>query len=173
MKKLEKPRTDCDMLFAMNAMAILSGMCVLLLMPIGAMAGGGPDDTRVPFETIMQGSHADRREAGEEVARSQSEYERIWRQTQSGRATEPDVEGGATEVDFDDEMVIALFMGQQSTGGYAIEVDEVRVDEQTATVYYRERRPGPDEIVTQALTSPYHLVRLPRLSQEVRFSRRD
>ena len=146
---------------------------MLFLMPVSTGAGGGPNDTRVPFETIMQGSQAERRQAGEEVVRSQTEYERVWRQTQSGRSDEPDVEGGATEVDFDNEIVVALFMGQQSTGGYAIEVDEIRVDERTATVYYRERRPGPGDIVTQALTSPYHLVRLPRLSQDVSFSRRD
>ena len=156
----------------MNAIAVFAGTCLLLLMPVGAMAGGGTNDTRVPFETIMQGSHAARRQAGQEVVRSQTEYERIWRQTQSGRAEEPDIEGGATEVDFDNEMVIALFMGQQRTGGYAIEVKEVRVDERRTTVYYRERSPGPGDIVTQALTSPYHLVRLPRLPQEVRFSRR-
>ena len=157
----------------MNAKSMFAVACVVFLMPVSAAAGGGADGTRVPFETIMQGSYAERRTAGEEVARSQTEYERIWRQTQSGSPAEPDVEGGATEVDFDSEMVIALFMGRQSTGGYAIEVDEVRVDERRATVYYRERHPDRGAMVTQALTSPYHLVRLPRLSRDIRFSRRE
>ncbi|MFW6368879.1 MAG: protease complex subunit PrcB family protein, partial [Spirochaetota bacterium] len=33
--------------------------------------------------------------------------------------------------------------------------------------------PSPGEMRTQALTSPFHLVRVPRMEREIRFSRRN
>lgn len=144
--------------------------CAILAVAASNLAAGGDDDDpRVPFETMVQGTYANRRDSGQEVIRSQTEYERIWRQTQ--HSENPD--DLPQEIDFQSEMVIALFMGRQNTGGYSIEVEEIRAGDRRATVYYREYSPGPGEMRTQALTSPFHLVRVQRLERDIRFSRRN
>lgn len=155
----------------MNGLQRVSVVPLLLLMALIAshMSAGNQGDPRVPFETIVQGTHAARRDAGQEVIRSQDEYERVWRQI---RNNEGDT-GPPPEVDFASETVVALFMGRRNTGGYSIEVDEIRAGARRATIYYREYSPDPGDIVTQVLTSPFHLVRIPRLERDIRFSRRN
>jgi hypothetical protein len=59
-------------------------------------------------------------------------------------------------------MVAAVFLGARPTGGYGVEITGTRRDGDTLVVEFVERRPGPDAIVTQALTAPYHIVTLPR-----------
>jgi hypothetical protein len=73
------------------------------------------------------------------------------------------------EVDFSKEMVIAVFMGEKPTGGYGIEVTSVYEYRDKITVNVKEKEPGPDEIVTQALTYPYHIVTTKSIDKEVVF----
>jgi len=73
------------------------------------------------------------------------------------------------DIDFNQEMVIAVFQGQQSTGGYEIEIEKVVRTKENLKVYISETVPDPSDIVTQALTSPYHLIKLPKLDLKVEF----
>ena len=49
---------------------------------------------------------------------------------------------------------VVIHLGERRTGGYGIEVIDVRYEKGKATVYYKERKPAPNAIVTQALTYP-------------------
>ncbi|MBB5355281.1 hypothetical protein HNR43_001253 [Anoxybacillus mongoliensis] len=54
-----------------------------------------------------------------------------------------------------DDMTYAIIhLGERKTGGYGVEVTEVRYKKGKAIVYYKEQKPAPDAIVTQALTYP-------------------
>ena len=57
-----------------------------------------------------------------------------------------------------DRVLVAAFQGQQRTGGYAIRVTAIerRGDQLVVTATFTQ--PKPDDIVTQALTSPAHIV---------------
>lgn len=57
-----------------------------------------------------------------------------------------------------DRVLIGAFQGQQRTGGYAIRVTAIerRGDQLVVSATFTE--PKPDAIVTQALTSPAHVV---------------
>ncbi len=149
----------------------MRGMSVALIafaIAFGVSADGFGEDVRVPFETIMQGQHAGRTEPGKIVVDSQVDLERFWRQIQ----IRGDDYGEPPEVSFTEETVIVLFMGRRNTGGYSIEVDEVRAEPERVTVFYREYAPAPGDAVIQVLTSPFHVVRIPNLSRPIRFSRR-
>lgn len=68
-------------------------------------------------------------------------------------------------VDFAKEDVLAVAMGQQNTGGYAIEIKRIEfmtggITGGFAFVHYVETRPAPGSIVTMALTAPLHVVKL-------------
>lgn len=146
------------------------GLYLLLLLSVAACTStdAGAQEARVPFETIVQGSYAGRTGAGEIVVEDEDDLVRVWRQSSS--AEEED--RLPPQVDFRSEVVVALFMGRRNTGGYSIEVEEVIADGRRVTVIYRERSPGAGEMVTQALTSPYHLVRFQRTGMDIRFRRR-
>ncbi len=85
-----------------------------------------------------------------------------------------------TQVDLQSEMLIAVRMGTQNTGGYSIEVKSVvrrpLPSVPGAPVAYaldvtvERRSPAPGTMVTMALTSPYHVVKLRRYARDqVRF----
>ncbi|MGM0369285.1 MAG: protease complex subunit PrcB family protein [Bacillota bacterium] len=59
-----------------------------------------------------------------------------------------------------DGLAVYITLGQRSTGGYAIQIREIRKTEQTLIVTLKAVAPKPDQIVTQAITHPYDLVRL-------------
>jgi hypothetical protein len=57
-------------------------------------------------------------------------------------------------------LAVYITLGQRPTGGYAIQIKEIRKSDQTLIVTLRAVAPKPDQMVTQAITHPYDLVRL-------------
>lgn len=97
----------------------------------------------------------------------------VWRQ--AGQQMEEWLAAG-------DTAVVVAYLGEASTGGYAIRIVRVEVQEArdkkesrpVVTVTVARRRPGPDEFVTQAFTYPYDAVpvatdQLPDEPFDVRF----
>ena len=109
--------------------------------------------TLVPFTTVALGSQSGVEERRDVVVRTTAEWERLWREHDAGQSTVP-------AVDFSREMVAAVFLGTRPTGGYRVEVTAVRGDGAALIVEYAERRPDGDALLTQALTMPYHIVKL-------------
>jgi hypothetical protein len=53
-------------------------------------------------------------------------------------------------------------VGQRPTGGYAVTIQGAAERAGVLYVRYQERRPRPGELVTQVLTTPYHVRVMPR-----------
>ena len=108
--------------------------------------------------TIDKGFHSGIREPLEVVIRGEQEWAALWSRHASGRRPAP----SPPLIDFSAEMVVGLFLGQKSTGGYSVEITRAELDGANLKVFYREGSPPPGAIVPQVLTQPYYLVRLPR-----------
>lgn len=109
--------------------------------------------------TEWHGTNSEQEQADFQVIRSEREWERAWEKVND--------ESDPPMVDFQQQMVLAAWMGQQRTGGYAIRIREIRETDNGYEAVIVRREPGPDQIVTQALTSPYHLVVVPRTSRSI------
>jgi len=68
-------------------------------------------------------------------------------------------------------MIVAVFLGNRPTAGYGVDISRVRDDQGTLVVQYRETQPGPDQITAQILTSPYHIVAVPKHAGAIRFEK--
>jgi hypothetical protein len=73
------------------------------------------------------------------------------------------------DVDFKKEMVLAVFMGERYTGGYAVEIKDAVEDKGKLVVTVVERSPGPADIVTQAITNPFHVAVVKRSTLPVQW----
>jgi len=113
--------------------------------------------TQEGVRSLAKGQHSDRTKQGAVVARDADSFTRLWNGLQAGGQP-----GRAPAVDFKQEMVIAVFLGQKPTGGYAVEVTGVRQKGKRLVVEARVRQPDPGGFVTQALTQPYELVAVKR-----------
>jgi len=111
----------------------------------------------VSFSTVEQGSSSGIREPTRVVVRTSREWLVVWaRHAQPIGAVVP------PPVDFSRDMVLGVFMGERQTGGYRIEITAVERTAEVVRVRYRTHEPEPAAILTQALTQPFHLVRVPR-----------
>jgi len=78
-------------------------------------------------------------------------------------------------INFDKDMVLAVFAGEKPTGGYGVKIEKVvhAAAKKTVWVIYSERTPEPGSAVTQALTYPSHVVAVRKVEGEVKFVKAD
>ena len=67
--------------------------------------------------------------------------------------------------------VAGLFLGTRSTGGYAVEITGVDRHGADVIVRYRETKPDPGMMVTQVLSSPFHIVTFENTTGQVKFQK--
>ena len=61
-------------------------------------------------------------------------------------------------VDFAKSRVVALFMGEKNTGGYAIGIESIRKEK--GKVIIKVKKSYPDGMVTMALSQPYVIAKI-------------
>jgi hypothetical protein len=119
---------------------------------------GCPSDSQagvsVGFQTILSGSTPINGEQGNrkiEFIHNQLSFEA----TLSSYSNVP-----VEQIDFSENQVILLSMGEKPTGGYTIRVDSVEEINGTLKLIATETHPGSNCMVTQALTAPYLFVKV-------------
>jgi len=110
--------------------------------------------TAVPMRSIAQGLNSDIDAARQVTVRTADEWSKLWTQ-HAGESRKP-------EVDFNKDIVVAVFMGTRPSAAFSIEIVGTRVDGTTLIVTYKETRPAPGGVAAQILTSPYHIVAVPK-----------
>ena len=64
-------------------------------------------------------------------------------------------------IDFSSSVVVFLLLGQQPTGGYAIEPERVEIDGDRALVHAKLVQPmTPEDVTPQVMTAPYAVVKV-------------
>ena len=114
-----------------------------------------------PVATVAQGAYSGISDASEVVVRSPAEWGALWK-AHAGLKPIP-------AVDFSQEFIAAVFLGTRPSGGFGAEIVGTRRDAAALVIEYRERAPAATDIVTQALTSPFHIVKVPRFDGPIRF----
>jgi hypothetical protein len=113
------------------------------------------------MKTLDKGLDSAIDDARQVVARTQPEFAKVW-QAHSFERARP-------AVDFTKDMVVGVFLGSRPTAGFAVEIVGTRQENGALVVEYRETKPGADRVSAQILTSPYHLVSVPRFDGDVKF----
>jgi VWFA-related protein len=127
--------------------------------PVAPVAPSTPVQTTTINSDMMSG--IDRPE--QLVLRTAAEWQTAWQRHAPGRP--------APGVDFNKNMVVAVFLGSRPSGGYQVEITGVRTNGKTLVVQWAERQPGPGQMAAQVMTAPSHIVTVPRHEGEVRFEK--
>ena len=127
-----------------------------------------PAPQQLAWETIASGSQA----TGVQGARyllitSQDQLIGVWSQVHANQLQQPPL----PQVDFQRETLVAIFLGQRNSGGYGVTVRRVSVEGNELYLDTEFREPAAGAITTQALTSPWTLVRVLRGGFEVAWIR--
>lgn len=102
------------------------------------------------------------RELRQTVVRDQTTWKNLWQEHTGSDADLP-------TVNFEEDMVLALFMGEKPTGGYSLAIQEMLTEGNGLKVIYQEIKPAADAMVIQVLTAPALMVAVPKMSGAVRF----
>lgn len=65
-------------------------------------------------------------------------------------------------VDFKKKDVLVLYQGQKNSGGYAIDIESLKNENQTIIIKKKEIMPKKGEITTSVITSPYCIALIPK-----------
>jgi hypothetical protein len=113
----------------------------------------------VPFEVVARGQQAVGVTAPAfQLLRTREELSTAWNRAHGGALQAPPLPG----VDLERETLLAVFLGQKPTGGHGADVRGVTLEGGDLFIDMVETSPGPGAMVTQALTSPWLLLRVPR-----------
>ena len=72
-------------------------------------------------------------------------------------------------IDLKKQMVIVVYGGEQRTGAHSVELKSLEVKDKKLVVHWKLNSPGPDDIVTQAITYPELVILVDRFDGEVVF----
>ena len=131
-------------------------LCVLLMILVGCVAVESQGAT--PMRGVARGVFSGIGEARQEIIKDQ----RAWQQFWARHSVQVKSAGKLPEIDFTNDMVIAVTMGRQRTGGFTIEIDNVEVVDQKLKVSIKRTAPQPGAMSIQVLTAPFHFVAVPK-----------
>jgi hypothetical protein len=133
------------------------------LLLVASVFSIGTESAPMEFTTLARGATSQIEAPRTVVVRTATEWAVLWKQHAG--------DGKPPAVQFTRSMVIGVFAGTRPTAGYAVEISQIETRDGGLLVTYRERQPGPDDMVTQALTAPFHIVRTDLHRGEVTFQR--
>ncbi|CAM4241832.1 protease complex subunit PrcB family protein [Flavobacterium terrigena] len=65
-------------------------------------------------------------------------------------------------IDLEKHDLLVCFLGEKTTGGYDVDIDEVKFSPKSSEVTLKEIVPEKNAMVTMSLTTPYMFVTLPK-----------
>jgi hypothetical protein len=119
----------------------------------------------IDFTTISRGADSGYQSASQTVIDNQEGWINLWQQHTSDTEPPPPV----PQVDFTSYNVVAVFAGEKSTGGYSVEIVTVETrnfqtkDLPSLVIVVEYRQPQPEDFVTEAMTYPYHMIKIPQI----------
>lgn len=119
----------------------------------------------IPFEILSKGSHGGYTISKEIVIKNEQELRRVY--TQINMIRKPGIP--IPTIDFKKEMVIALFMGEKSTGGYAIFVDKINETKDNIEIVINYKKPA--EMTTMVITQPFYFCKFNKVDKEIIFNK--
>ena len=89
----------------------------------------------------------------------------VWKAINQPRVPMPPL----PEIDFSREMLVVVGLGEKRTGGYSIVVDRAYESAEQLEIEVVSQSPGRNCVLTQVLTQPVDIARLPRTHRSVAF----
>ena len=122
-------------------------------------------DNTVSFHELAYGNNAALAEPAVQVATTQVALKSLYaqaygRQTNINILSTPSLMQGST--------AIGIFLGQRPTGGYSVRAVSAQANKDVLTLTVKVQSPGPGSITTQALTSPWTIIRVGGVYHKVR-----
>jgi hypothetical protein len=135
-------------------------VCALIFMSLNTESA---ETNRI--RTLARGAFSGIQEAQHLVITNRAQWTDLWEKHMARN----DPKKPAPEVDFSKETVLFVCAGQKRSGGYTIEIRDVREVNGKTEVLVTSKEPKPGGFNISALTAPFQIVAVPRITGEVKF----
>ena len=94
-------------------------------------------------------------------------WEKLWAEHQSNM----EIPSPAPAVDFNNYMIVGIFLGEQGSSGYSVQLGESETVGNELIIPYKEAVPAPGLMGLTVITQPYCLKIIPRTNRPIRFKK--
>ncbi|MFZ4509310.1 MAG: protease complex subunit PrcB family protein, partial [Fimbriimonas sp.] len=143
-------------------LSILLVLCILAISGAQLNTGVSPNGLRTGMEiqwsALDSGPVSNVAQQGIRVFETEGDLQRFW--TQTSRKLP---QAMPYRLDWNTEKAVAVFLGQRTSGGFEVYVQRIdRINASIARINAIERKPQQGRMTTQAITSPWVLIRVKR-----------
>ncbi len=118
-----------------------------------------PPAEKLVWDILAEGNNAVGDESPEYlIIQDQSSLLSVWNRAYGNQLSTPPM----PDLNFDKETIVAIFMGQKSTGGYALALENASIENNELFLDIKQIVPGQGAITTMALTHPWMIIRILR-----------
>lgn len=150
---------SCSWIVLLAAM-LIGGCCLIPAAPAPRILPAVLD-----FTLIRQSTIGGVDEALQTVITDADAWAGLWERIHSVAANKP----SPPAIDFEGEMIVAVFQGPVPVGGHHIEIVEITENEEDVVVRVLDVSPGAACLVTQPISQADHVVRTARVDKPVVF----
>ena len=143
--------------------AIIFNIFILVLLT-GCNDGDNDLNKLVDFETIERDFYSGEDTPQNVIVNNINEWEDLWEKTVNWTPDE------LPSVNFGESMVLAVYMGEKTSGGFNVEILEVKETEELIIVVTKFTNPETEQGLTTALTQPFHMIKIGKTDKEIIFS---
>ena len=112
----------------------------------------------ISYEIIEKGEHSGVKVRKNFVISSKEDFHNFLRKYQISKNN--------IKVNFDKKMLIGIFLGEQTTGGFAINVQKIIENDNKVIIYYNVKN---NQIATMVITTPYLLIQITKTNKPIDF----
>lgn len=122
-------------------------------------------DNEIQFETIEKKISWNTNKRGNYVIKNAAEWSDLWNKIYPAVIIKPEI----PEIDFNKYMVVAVFNGLETSGGYDIEITKIGEKDNAVYVFVKKTIHGSGCAITQSFINPYHIVGFVKSNKEVQY----
>ncbi len=140
---------------------IISAATALLMAGCAGMSGGDSG-----ANILATGSHSNIKDQIYQDIHNQADFDAMWNKAFAGQSGAPD----KPVVDFSKDMVLAVFIGEQPSGGFRIRIGKIDASGPTIEVTIVGIQPGQNCRHPQTSSEPFLIATFPSSTKTVNFS---
>jgi hypothetical protein len=114
-------------------------------------------DGPIAFRTILSGQYSKADAAAVYLIDNDSQWQKIWKLTMGNQDPIPH----APELDFKNDVALAIFMGKKGAAGHRNEITSITKKGNKLTVIVKNHH-SQEGMILPVVTSPFHLVTIPK-----------
>jgi hypothetical protein len=116
-------------------------------------------------KVIAKGAFSGIQEPKQIVVTNATQWAELWQKHSVKREPKPQ----PPEIDFSKQTVLFVSLGEKHTGGYGVEIADVKKENGKTEVTVKTKSPKPGGFQIQAITAPFVIVAIPKVEGEVQF----